>query len=243
MKAEFHVIELLPEYALGILEEGEAARVDEHLATCDLCRAELRAYRDAAGLLALSAEQVEPPPGVKAALMARVRQETREPEPPEARPTVWEKITGFFARLSPAWTVAGLALILLLAASNLLLWGEVNRLQQGIQPNEMRLIALSGTNAVPGASGLIVASTDGQHGTLVVDDLPVLDENHTYQLWLIKDGQRTSGGVFSVGPDGYGALWVTAPEPLLDYPNFGVTIEPSGGSPGPTGEKVLGGGL
>jgi anti-sigma-K factor RskA len=107
----------------------------------------------------------------------------------------------------------------------------------------MRVITLTGTASVPGASGLIVASMDGLHGTLVVDNLPVLDKNHAYQLWLIKDGQRTSGGVFSVGPDGYGALWVTAPKPLLDYPNFGVTIEPAGGSPGPTGEKVLGGGL
>jgi anti-sigma-K factor RskA len=243
METQFHVIDLLPEYTLGMLEEGEVERVEEHLGTCEYCRAELQAYREVAGLIAMSAKQFEPPAHVKTELMARVKGDIGEAEGGEMRRSIWEKLSGFFAALSPAWTVASLALILLLAASNLLLWGEVNRLQQGMQLNDMRVIALEGTGAAPGATGLIVASVNGEHGTLVVDQLPVLDEEHQYQLWLIKDGQRTSGGVFSVSSDGYGSVWVSAPEPLLDYPDFGVTIEPEGGSPGPTGEKVLGGGL
>ena len=85
-----------------------------------------------------------------------------------------------------------------------------------------------------------MVSTDGEHGTLVVDGLPALDEERQYQLWLIEDGQRTSGGVFSVNPEGYGSLWVLSPEPLSGYSAFGITIEPAGGSPGPTGAKVLG---
>jgi anti-sigma-K factor RskA len=59
-------------------------------------------------------------------------------------------------------------------------------------------------------------------------------------LWLIQDGQRTSGGVFSVSDEGYGSLWISSPEPLATYSAFGITIEPAGGSPGPTGDKVLG---
>ena len=56
-------------------------------------------------------------------------------------------------------------------------------------------------------------------------------------------GQRTSGGVFSVYDEGYGVLKIDAPEPLISYQNVGITIEPAGGSPGPTGERVLGGDL
>jgi anti-sigma-K factor RskA len=58
--------------------------------------------------------------------------------------------------------------------------------------------------------------------------------------WLIENGQRTSGGVFSVSQEGYGSLRVSSPQPLSNYSAFGITVEPVGGSPGPTGNKVLG---
>ena len=60
---------------------------------------------------------------------------------------------------------------------------------------------------------------------------------------IIRDGQRASGGVFAVNDEGYGVLEVSSPDPLASYSAFGVTIEPEGGSPGPTGDKVLDGGL
>jgi anti-sigma-K factor RskA len=99
------------------------------------------------------------------------------------------------------------------------------------------------TDAAPKATGKLLISMDGEYGTLVVDGLPPLDAGHQYQLWLIRDGQRTSGGLLTVNAHGYGVLEISAPEPLVRYPSLGVTIEPMGGSPGPTGEKVLGGDL
>ena len=104
----------------------------------------------------------------------------------------------------------------------------------------MRVIAMVGTGAAPASAGTLVVDSEGEYGTLVVEGLPALDQDHQYQVWLIRDGQRTSGGVFSVSPEGYGALMLSSPEPLSSYPAFGVTIEPEGGSPGPTGDKVLG---
>jgi anti-sigma-K factor RskA len=137
--------------------------------------------------------------------------------------------------------MASLALILIMVTSNLLLWRQVNTLSA--RQANMQIVNLSGTNAAPAATALIVISLDGQHGTLVADDLPPLSEQQQYQLWLIdKDGKRTSGGIFSV-KDGYGSVWVHSSQPLISYPAFGVTIEPKGGSPAPTGEKVLGGQL
>ena len=112
-----------------------------------------------------------------------------------------------------------------------------------VTPGGMQVVAMVGTDAAPAAVGTLVISGDGEYGTLAVDGLAALDPDHQYQLWLIRDGQRTSGGVFSVNPEGYGALWISSPEPLSSYPAFGITIEPEGGSPGPTGDKVLGGSL
>jgi len=132
-------------------------------------------------------------------------------------------------------------LILALTVSNVLLWQQVNR--PGIASNVqgMRSLALVSTTSAPEASGIVVISMDGEYGTLVVDRLPTLDKTQQYQLWLMQDGTRISGAVFSVGQDGYGSTPILAPEPLTRYSSFGITVEPSGGSPHPTGAKMMGG--
>ena len=127
-----------------------------------------------------------------------------------------------------------------LASSNLFLWQRLSRLES-TQSAQWVQVAMASTNEAPGASGTLVISPDGVHGTLVVNGLPALDAAHAYQLWLILDGKRTSGGIFTVSADGYNAMVVDSGSPLSMYNAFGVTIEPAGGSPGPTGAKVLGG--
>lgn len=246
MAKDVHVNDSIPAYALECLDEAEADAVSEHLKDCSLCRAELRAYRAVAELLAHTAALADPPLHVKAALMDRVRASMPAQPASEADSSWLARIRQFFLstslkRLAPAWGALSLILILVLATSNALLWYQVNQLRASSEQTPMQVVTLLGTEIVPQASGLIVISRDGRHGTLVVDDLPALDESREYQLWLIRDGQRISGGVFSVSPDGYANQWIGAPEPLTDYSAFGVTIEPAGGSLGPTGDKVLGG--
>ena len=99
---------------------------------------------------------------------------------------------------------------------------------------------LAGSEVAPEASGIIYNSADGRNGTVIVDRLPQLGPDQQYQLWLIQHGQRTSGAVFSVDADGYRGLQIASPIPLQDYSAFGITIEPAGGSPSPTGQRVLG---
>jgi anti-sigma-K factor RskA len=241
MAMNTHVIELLPAYALDCLDEEDMLLVTEHLAVCPTCRAELASYQGVADQLAMAVPCNEPPAGLKRRLMAHV-QPPRPQTIPQPRPAWWQQLGGALRVLQhPAWGVASLALILALVASNVLLWQQVNR--PGIAPNGqgMRTLALVSTASAPGASGIVVISTDSEYGTLVVDNLPALDKAQQYQLWLIKDETRTSGAVFSVGRDGYGSVPILAPEPLTYYSSFGITVEPTGGSPHPTGAKVLGG--
>lgn len=234
MSTEDHVLDSLPGYALNCLDEEELVSISEHLAGCETCQAHLHAYQAIVDQLPLALPQAEPPPRLKQQLMARIR-------PAEIQPSRWQVFSNFMRRTAPVWGVVGLLLIVLLAAGGLLLWQRLNRLEAVTQPNQMQTIMLAGTQAAPKASGLIVLSLDGRHGTLVVDHLPVLDPAHEYQLWLIRDDRRASGAVFSVNKDGYGSVWVSSPEPLANYSSFGVSIEPAGGSPAPTGSKVLGG--
>ena len=241
MATNAHVIELLPAYTLDCLDEEDMLLVTEHLAVCPTCRAELISYQGVADRLAMAVPCSEPPVDLRGRLMTHV-QPARPQAISQPRPAWWQQLAHSLRALQhPAWGVASLALILALAVSNVLLWQQVNR--PGIVPNvqSMRSLALASTASAPEASGIMVISTNGEYGTLVVDGLPALDKTRQYQLWLIRDGTRTSGAVFSVGQDGYGSAPILAPEPLTHYSSFGITVEPSRGSPHPTGVKVLGG--
>jgi len=209
--------------------------VAEHLSTCELCRAELRAYQAVVDELPEGMPLHTPPAALKAKIMQSVQ---RRQQPPEPAPSAsW--LSRLFGGKAPVWGLASLALVLMLGASNLFLWQRLNRLESANR-DSLRTVQLLGTEFTPDATGLLVMSVDGEHGTLVVDRLPVLDEAHQYQLWLTQDGVRDDGGVFSVDRYGYASYWVHTDKPLASYTSFGITIEPSGGSPAPTGDKVLG---
>ena len=244
MVEEKHVTDSLAAYALGSLEAEEKQAISAHLAECALCRADLTGYLEVAGQLGQAIPLVEPPASLKHSFLARIGAQVEEPAPAR-RTSWWERLVASL-QSSPTWAAASLALIVVLGLSNLLLWQQVRQLQSSPPAGQelLQTVPLQGSQAVPDATGMIVVSLDGEHGTLVVDRLPVLDENHEYQLWLIDENQqRTSGAVFSVSKEGYGSVWVKSPKPLISYPAFGVTIEPKGGSPQPTGERVLGGKL
>jgi hypothetical protein len=70
--------------------------------------------------------------------------------------------------------------------------------------------------------------------------LPAPPPNTTYQLWLLTAGEPVSGATFV--PDEAGRATVTldtpprVPRPVV---SVSVTIEPSAGSPSPSGETLL----
>lgn len=238
MSDDNHVLDLLPAYALGCLEKAEARMVAGHLAGCPACRAELNALQESVDQLALSAPDASPPPRLKHRLMDRVRSPR-----PAALPQTQTPQARFLRRSLPIWGAVCLLLILALTLAGLRLWRQTNRSEAIIGPNGMWAVALHSTDAAPESSGFVVISQDGLTGSLVVDRLPRLGAEQQYQLWLIRDGQMTSGAVFSVDERGYRGARIVAPESLLAYSEICVTIEPHGGSPRPTGAHVLNGPL
>jgi anti-sigma-K factor RskA len=66
------IADLLPAYALGALDPEDFVRVEGYLAAHPEARQEVEELREALGALALSAPPLAPPPGAKAALLARV---------------------------------------------------------------------------------------------------------------------------------------------------------------------------
>jgi anti-sigma-K factor RskA len=238
MSDEAHVLDLLPAHALGILEPDQVSRVEEHLSSCLICRDESQSFQETGAEMAYAVPPAAPSPDLKERLMTRAQAAPKKASTPSPAPS-----RSWLQRLLPAWGLASLVLILALGAASLSLWQRLNEIDSFTSPGGMRAMPLNPTDAAPRATGFVLVSADGQDGAIVVDGLPPLDEEHEYQLWLFRSGERTSGALFSTDENSYGGMRIRAPLSLLEYSSVGITIEPAGGSPQPTGERVLGGPL
>ena len=237
MKEKMHVINNLPAYALGCLEPEEEQRVNGHLKECDPCINDFTSYENIVDLLYCTARTAEPPLSLKKRVMRGIKLQMRKAHKERAlHPGGWFGAV----KMSPVWGALALVLIVVLLAGNILLWRQVKQLRTIVMKEEVHFVSVSGTDAAPLAHGYIYISDDGAQGTLIAEELPPLDVEHQYQVWLIDNGKRASGGVFGVTREGYGSLQIFAPRPLGSYTSFGVSVEPVGGSIAPTGMKVMG---
>ena len=233
---QLHVLELLPAYAIGSLDSDEIRRVEEHLLSCLLCRDDSSALREVTSQLSLTAPLAVPSADLKARLLKRVHVTQSHKDTAPQTPT-----RPLLERLLPAWGLASLFLIVVLAGFSFSLWQRMDQLEFSTSPGGMRAVPLSPADATSMATGFVLISDDGKNGALVVDGLPPLSEDQEYQVWLVKDGERTSGALFSTDENHYGGTRIRAPLSLLEYSAVGITVEPAGGSPHPTGEQVLAG--
>jgi anti-sigma-K factor RskA len=93
----------------------------------------------------------------------------------------------------------------------------------------------------PNSLGASAWSAQDQRGLLILENLPPLPPNQSYQLWLIdpKLAIPISGGVLP--PESAGSVRVQfSPEIRVDSAErFAVSIEPRGGSRTPSPRIVL----
>ncbi len=100
-------------------------------------------------------------------------------------------------------------------------------------------IVLQGTEEAPDAEGVFYVA--GDTGMLVFWGLYPPPPGKTYQLWLVpEDGQPIHAGFPHADSQGYGVVLVKVPPDVKEkLGRVGITVEPAGGSPGPTGPRVL----
>jgi anti-sigma-K factor RskA len=232
---------LIPAYALGATDPDESQAVEAHVPGCAACRALLAEYRGLGDDLLYAVPTMAAPAGMTEHMRHRLA-----PTRQQAAPEPW------WARLRIRSILPALgATVLLLVITNLYWVGRVNRLEQQAAGQTASLDGFAGAPAIPlradasgsWSQGVVYAPTDGQLALLCVYGMPALPPDKTYQLWLTKDGKRDSGGLFRVTQDGFGLLVVRPERPLSEYSAVGVTVEPAGGSPGPTSPRVLGASL
>ncbi|MCH8207314.1 MAG: anti-sigma factor [Chloroflexi bacterium] len=107
----------------------------------------------------------------------------------------------------------------------------------------MSVNVLRGTKQAADAWGTIMCcalSDGGAIALLGVFNLPPLPPGQVYHVWLVKNGQRHSGGQFTVDSTGYGHTVIVPqailPEfdpvnmyvPFTEFDAIGITVEPAG---------------
>jgi len=252
--------ELLPFYALDALTDEERELVDSYLAEHPEAREQMKYLHSAASGLPYGISPVEPPRQVKESLMARVNAdaEVRVPSSVQvprqaARRAVW------FENLFQVFSLGAAAVAIIWAV---ILNTQVSRLQTEISglhatlakqadtleqilvnlpksPSNVITVSISGTNVQPSAHGQLIADPKEESAVLIISGLPKLEVNKTYQVWLGSGGTMVSAGLLSIDANGQGVVVVTSNESIGSFNKLGISVEPQGGSPQPTGDIVV----
>jgi anti-sigma factor RsiW len=222
--------ELIGAYALDAVDDDEREAVEQHLAVCARCRAELADHLEVAALLAY--EGAPAPTGVWDRIVASL-----EEAPPALRLTVGEPpAVSLDERRRSRTQRRVLASVAAVAAAVALVLGVAVARQQDDAPQDLVALAEEAARAPGSTTATMRPPTgDGPEATAVVTadgrgfvragDLPSLPADRTYQLWGVVDDQAISLGV--LGPDpGVAAFQVDDGNRVAAY---AITEENAGG--------------
>ncbi len=114
---------------------------------------------------------------------------------------------------------------------------------EAIRFNTQSVSLLRGQGTTWKARGTMMVSRSEPRAVLLTVNLPPLPDDKEYQVWLISGGRKYNGGLFRVDSTGFGMVVIIPVVPFSEIDALGITIEPAGGSYGPTGVNVLKGDL
>jgi anti-sigma-K factor RskA len=208
----------LAAYLLGALEPGEAAALEQHLAGCEECRAELDWLRPAAQVLPESVARVEPPPGLRAQIMGEVEADAG------AKPARAPRHRRYTLGLRPA---IGLAVLALAVAA---IVGYSIR-DSGSGDGATTVAA----GHAPGVTARMVRQ--GDSGTLRLANVHQLPPSKVLQAW-VQRGKRIESARTLFVPNRDGTA-TAAIDRMDGVDAVMVTAEPRGGSSYPTSKPIV----
>lgn len=255
------ILELLPDYATGALDDATLAVVEEHLDSCDSCRS---VFLDDLHLLALLAEAPSLRESKRNALLLQAEAESNSAEFRSYKPAGNEDLitAGSKNATRPTPTTplrkglppAALPIGILFAAAAILLIAILGPLRSGREITPAQQIAQIVTTAPfyqlgdsaldPPASGVIFAQAEDSRAVLLAQNLPPLEADQEYQIWLFdSQGARSAAGRFAPDSDGHAEVLIETAHPMKNYAAVAVSAEPASGSSEPTSPLALGGWL
>lgn len=233
-------------YALGMLDDAEAAHIERALGADPEAVSRLRAHLDALALLALSDEPSEVPAEAEAELLQRIRggSGTAVDTPDRPRGAVGEPLSPGEPDLSPPpiitapprrsrpWLALVAALALLALGFGVLrplagdAWVAYQLRRYGAQQGAVSETLLADDGARLG----VLIRLEDDRVVVALDEPPPAER--VYQAWEIAEGaDPQSRGIWS------SRLFTS--EPLGDGNLFGISVEPPGGSPQPTSAPIV----
>ena len=253
-------------YALGALDGEEKKALESHVRGCPACAQQLAEARQQAALVGLSSAPVTPRPAVKAALMDRVVAEGAAKKRQASVPAPQKKVkkASWGLRFSLSFAMAAV----ILGVATFFLGREYFQQRLQIQLLQIKLDAAQAQAAkdatemktyaeVAGAPDTVSVTLQQQAGgppgqahvlynarlgvavySGLISPAPL---DKSYQLWLVPSvGAPLDAGLVAASQED-GPI-VAHFQAGLRAAAFAVTLEPAGGSPQPTGPKVLVGG-
>jgi len=257
-------------YVLGALEDEERATFELALNDSSDLQREVAELREVAGLLALAARPVAPPPSLRERIVsdaravrpiaprlaeAQRRESPTVPLRPVAEPVpkrLWQlpRVTGWLAF---AASLIGVAVVQNLyrerAAAAASLERANTSLREQLASRDSLLGVLVGpdvetirmTAAGSPPSARMFWNRSARQVVFLAFSLPTAPAGRTYELWGIAKGKAPVPlGTFNTNASGEGRVTVKVPDGL-QIAIGAVTEEPAGGSPQPTTTPILAG--
>ncbi|HKF53521.1 MAG TPA: anti-sigma factor, partial [Candidatus Acidoferrales bacterium] len=245
--------------ALGVIDGEECRDLRAHIASCAECAGNFAAAQGRVALFAFAAPPQNPSSGARERLLEKIRAE-------EAPAT--ESRSGKFASSAghPAirwWNSFWIPATAILAVATILLWVNDRRMDDQLQKmreteqmfeQEMHrqrelvsFFSAGDTKAVSlspkakSSSDWARLSYNARMGMVCyTGDLPAPPPDKEYQMWIVPMvGSPISAGAFMPAAFNKGHMCMAKMPQGITCKDFGVTIEPMGGMPYPTGRVVL----
>ncbi|UOZ07178.1 anti-sigma factor domain-containing protein [Amycolatopsis sp. WQ 127309] len=235
MTAELHT--LTGAYALDAVSDAERAEFERHLGECAACRQEVEELRATGSRLAV-AVAVDPPAELRARVLAEVTRTRQVPPKVTAigaapgRARTWQVRVALLGAAAAA--VVAVAFGVHTASSD----RQLDTAQQEqASLNSVLTAPDASTLKGSGQSGATLVVSRGQgKAVLLASGFPALDAGHAYQVWFTGTGGTRSAGLMQPESPHQMRPMLAAIPPGTDH--IGITVEPAGGSAGPTTAPV-----
>lgn len=232
-------------YAVDALDDVERAAFETHLETCTECRQEVESLRLAAAELSLIS-RTDPPPELKAAVMTSIR--SVRPLPPITTPGPDPSASGH-GGVTPldsrrwtrpmGWLAAAAAAVALVIGG--LAWSpwsndtpQLTVAERILQAGDAQTVQ----QQVGSATARIVVSRSVGRAVIITDDMPEAPPSKDYQLWFQRpDGSMVNAGLMPHTSAEHSEVVLSGD--ATTAVGVGITQEPRGGSPEPTGDPLV----
>ena len=214
-------------YALDALDDFERARFDQHLSTCDDCRAEVAEMRETAALLA-EITTVAPPASLRVSVLSGISQV--RPLPPET-----SRRAVAASRRFPLLVAAALVIIAGFGAIAWQPWSadetQLSATEQVLQAKDAKRVSVDLGDV---GKATVVRSVSHNAAVIVSEDMAPAPEGKVYELWLWSGDKFVPAGLM---PDDSDQTILLEGDAAVAGA-AGITIEPDGGSEVPTTDPI-----